>query len=735
MSRYPSFVWSLAAAVLMACCQGPSILKPGHDYLEWEAYAGAKDGNRYSAGDQITVENVAQLEVAWTFSTADKDPRNRSQIQCNPIVVDGVLYGLSPKSKLFALDAANGTLKWMFDPERVDTAEAERSFYQVIRGVMYWEDSTQADKRIFYGSGPYVYAVNANNGQLIQSFGKDGKINLRENLDREGLENAFLASTTPGVIYKDLMILGTRVSDAPGHIRAYDVRTGERKWIFHTIPHPGELGYDTWENPDAWKTFGKVNSWAGMALDEKRGIVYIPTASPSIEYYGANRKGMNWFGNSLIALDANTGQYIWHYQFVHHDLWDRDLPANPNLVTLKIGGKEVDAITQITKHGYVFVFDRVSGKPLFPINEVPVPTDGLPGEKPWPTQPIPVKPEPFARQQFEPEDVSDLTPETHAYLMERYLKIKHRAKFSPPSMEGTWVFPGFDGGGEWGGAAIDLESQIMYVNSSELPWSQVMAEIPVGANNGNGTVPEVGRSVYLTNCATCHGASLVSPDPSFPTLKGIGRRLKEPEIHQVIDNGRNMMPAFKHLNEGEKRALVKYLLAPDQAANMDTSTSQKASDRESPPPQPSTAPQTPYVSTGLVRFLDQNGYPGIKPPWGTLNAIDLNKGEVLWKVTLGEHPELTARGIPPTGTENYGGPLVTKGGIVFIAATQDRKIRAFDKRTGNVLWQHDLPAAGFATPASYSVNGRQYVVIACGGGKVGLPSGDTYICFALPRHL
>lgn len=704
-------------------------------YHSWTAYAGGKDGTRYSANAQITVDNVAALQVAWTYSSGDKDTSNRSQNQCNPIVINGVLYGVSPQSKLIALQAATGFPKWVFDPATEEPNENPKSFYKVSRGVMYWQDQKGVDQRIFYSSGAKLYAVNAANGQLIRSFGTNGFINLKENLDRDHLENSFLAGTTPGVIYQDLLITGTRVSEAPGHIRAYDVRTGKRKWIFHTIPHPGEFGYDTWDDKTAWKKFGKVNSWAGMALDEKRGIVYIPTASPSTEYYGGHRKGANLFGNCLLALDAASGKYLWHYQVVHHDLWDRDLPANPNLITVTNNGKTIDAVAQITKHGYIFLLDRTTGKPLFPIPEMPVSTQGLPGEQPWPTQPIPTLPEPFARQKFEPEDISDLTPETHAYLLEKYNQIKHRAKFSPPSKEGSWIFPGFDGGGEWGGAAVDLESQILYVNSSELPWSQVMIDVPK-SDTRDPSLRGIGRTVYSRNCLGCHGPELKG-NASFPSLVGLNKKYNEVQVRQLIENGRNMMPAFNQIPEGEKRALLTFLLKlPDKEA---VPSLARKPEREEPGTKEANGTagkkpdEIPYTSTGLNRFLDKDGYPGIKPPWGTLNAVDLKSGKLVWKVPLGEYPELTKQGIPITGTENYGGPLVTKGGLVFIAATKDEKIRAFDKKTGAVLWEAQLPAAGFATPATYQIKGRQYVVIACGGGKVGNKSGDTYVAFALPE--
>ena len=719
--------------------------RSANDYTGWSNYAGTKEGNRYSSNDEINLSNVQNLQVAWTYSTGDKDTANRSQNQCNPIMVDGILYGTSPRLKLFALDAATGNQKWVFDPATIDTAAKNdpMAFYKVSRGVTYWQDENAEDKRIFYGVGVRTYAINAENGKPIGSFGKGGYIDLSEDLDREPGFNPFVASTTPGIIYKDLLIMGMRLAEsadaAPGHIRAYDVRTGKRKWIFHTIPHPGEEGYDSWEDKGAWKKFGGANNWAGMSLDEERGIVYVPTGSVGGDFYGGTRKGSNLFANSLIAINATTGKYIWHYQVVHHDLWDRDLPANPNLITIKKDGKKIDVVAQITKHGYIFMFDRVTGEPIFKIEEKPVPTsNALPGEKVWPTQPVPTLPEPFARQRFEQEDVTDISVESHKEMMAKYLQVKHRAKFSPPSKEGGWIFPGFDGGGEWGGAAVDAESKILYINSTELPWAQVMIDVPkVDAKDRS--LKGIGQAIYNKYCIVCHGAELKGNGGNIPSLVDIRKRYNELQMRNIIHNGRNMMPAFKQIPEREMEVLVAFLLKLPQkepsaklAGNAKIPKEPGGSEADNLPFKKSVLDDIPYIMSGYNRFTDKDGYPGIKPPWGTLNAVNLNTGKLLWKVPLGEYEELTKRGIPITGTENYGGPLVTKGGLVFIAATKDEKIRAFDKTTGKVVWEAKLPAAGYATPATYSINGRQYVVIACGGGKIGSKSGDTFVAFALP---
>jgi len=718
------------------------------DNTGWRTYAGSKAGNRYSSNTQITPGNVAQLQVAWRYSTNDKDPENRSQLQCNPIVVDGVLYGTSPMLKLFAVDAATGASKWTFDPfDQANQGKDKFSAFNVNRGVTYWQDEVGTDKRILYSVGSRLYAINAQNGRAITSFGQQGFIDLRQNLDQENTENAYVAGTTPGIIYKDLFIWGMRLSEGadalPGHIRAFDVRTGERRWIFHTIPHPGELGYDTWEDHQAWKRIGAANNWAGMSLDEKRGIVYVPTGTASPDFYGGVRKGQNLFANSVLALDAATGKYIWHYQVIHHDLWDRDLPANPNLVTVNHKGKKIDALAQITKHGYVFLFDRTNGKPLFPINEVPVPASDLAGEKTWPTQPIPTLPEPFARQKFGPEDVTDISPETHRDMLEKYYKVKHRSMFAPPSKEGSWIFPGFDGGGEWGGAAVDQESGIMYVNSSELPWALTMINVPK-KDIADQSLKGVGKAVYNQYCLSCHGPELKGNGPSYPTLVNIGNKYSREQVNKIIQNGRNMMPSFREIPAKEKEALLAFLLnksssesvlADNKPGGSEASNAKEPTTSANTPAARAIQDEIPYTMTGYNRFVDKDGYPGIKPPWGTLNAVDLNSGKLLWKVPLGEYDELTKRGLPSTGTENYGGPLVTKGGLVFIAATKDSKIRAFDKKTGKVLWEAKLPVPGYATPATYSVADRQYVVIACGGGKLGSKSGDEYIAFALPDML
>ncbi|ETZ23864.1 PQQ-binding-like beta-propeller repeat protein [Pedobacter sp. V48] len=630
--------------------------------------------------------------------------------------------------KLFALDAASGRQKWLFDPASLDTGKNAdpKAYYKVNRGVVYWQsDQKNGTPRIFYNVGDKVFAINATDGRPVVNFVNNGYIDLTQKLG--GTNHSFVAATTPSIIYKDLLIMGLRVSEgeeaSAAPIRAYDALTGKLRWTFNTIPHPGEKGYETWEDKQAWEKLGGANNWAGMSLDEKTGVVYIPTGSVGGDFYGANRKGQNLYANSLIALNAATGKYIWHYQVVHHDLWDRDLPANPNLVTLNQNGKVVDAVAQITKHGYIFLFNRTTGIPIFPIVEKPVPQTALPGESPWPTQPIPTLPEPFARQTFGPGEVTNLSHQTHKEMMEQYMKVKYRAMFSPPSKEGGWIFPGFDGGGEWGGAAVDQETKVMYINATELPWIQLMIDVPTESTNDL-SLQSTGHALYNRHCISCHGEKLMGNGSTIPGLTDLNKRYTENTVLKVIENGRNMMPSFKALPEGEKKAILAFLLKIPEKEAVGPKIINKGirTDKNKNPP---------YAMAGYTRFLDKDGYPGIKPPWGTLNAVNLQTGRLLWKVPLGEYPELTKRGIPVTGTENYGGPLVTKGGLVFIAATKDEKIRAFNKKTGKLVWQANLPAAGYATPACYQINGKQYIVIACGGGKIGSKSDDKYVAFSL----
>lgn len=686
-------------------------------YQSWTTFAGSNDGIRYSSGDEINKNNVVNLQVAWVYDTQDN--AERTTIPTTPIMLDGVLYGVSPQLNLFALDAATGKELWGFKP--LDpTARGS------VRGISYWRNKDGSDKRIFYSTGHYLYAVNASDGTIKKDFGKGGFIDLRENLDGNYPNSSASGNAAP-TIYKDLLITSMRVSEGsdaiPGHIRAFNVITGKREWIFHTIPQPGEPGYEAWEDKDAWKRVGGANNWAGMALDEKRGIVYVPTGSASPDFYGANRLGSNLYANSLIALDANTGKYIWHFQVVHHDLWDRDLPANPNLLTIKKDGRTIDVVAQITKHGYIFMFDRVTGKSIFPINEIPVPPSDLPGEKAWPTQPIPTLPEPFARQKFGPEEISDRSTEIKNELLTEFYKYRSGNEFIPPSFQGGIIFPGFDGGGEWGGAAVDPKTKIMYISATELPWWTQMIPNPALNKVSGNTFKEVGRSVYAKYCISCHGSDLKGDGKAYPSLTGLNKKYNEQQVRQIVDNGRNMMPSFRQIVEGEKAPLMTFLLdLKDKEAIPARHGVEPAKDRDIP---------SLYTMNGYHRFFDKDGYPGIKPPWGTLNAVNLSTGKLLWKVPLGEFEGLKKQGYPNSGTEIYGGPVVTKGGIVFVAATQDEKIRAFDKDTGKVLWEARLPAAGFATPAVYTINKKQYVVIAAGGGKLGMRSGTKYVAFAL----
>jgi quinoprotein glucose dehydrogenase len=683
---------------------------PLPDYSKWEHFGGTKDAARYSSLAQINRDNVKNLEVAWTFNT--NDATERSQIQTQPIVINGILYGVSPQINVFALRADTGKPVWRFNPFQL--LGGENSWAGVNRGLTYWEDG--ADKRIFFSASNFLIALDAESGRPIESFGEKGMVDLKKDLDTD-LEDFLLVSNTPGVIYKDKIILGMRLSEGldavPGHIRAYNVLTGKREWIFHTIPHPGEFGHDTWD-PVYWDKIGGANNWAGMSLDEDRGIVYVPTGSATYDFWGGYRHGANLMANSLIALDANTGERIWHFQGVHHDIWDRDFPANPNLIRIKKDDKWIDAVAQTSKQGYVFVFDRLTGEPIWPIEERPVPQSTLPGEKSWPTQPHPTSPEPFMRMVYTENEILSLTPEWEADIKGKLDNVKFGDMWLPPSQEhGIVLFPGMDGGAEWGGSSFDPFTQTLYVNANEIPWV-----IRMGANPESKTL---GQGIYANYCANCHGMDRKGNPPAFPSLTGLEKKYNENSLDNLIKNGKGAMPAFSHIPENERKAMIAYLFGEEK--------DDPAAKKELEGGKEMLTPQ--FYMQGYSRLLTEDGYPGIQPPWGTLTAINMNTGKIKWQSVLGEFEELTAKGFAPTGTENYGGPVTTAGGLVFIAATKDEKIRAYDKDTGKVLWEAKLPAAGHATPAVYEVNGKQYVVIACGGGK-GTKSGDAYVAFALP---
>lgn len=697
-------------------------------YTSWNAYNGGKESLKYSSLTQINATNVNQLQVAWTYNTGDADSEHHSQIQCNPIIIDGVLFGVSPQMKLFAVDAATGIQKWVYDVNAQTQFDSNRAaFHNMInsRGVTYWTDGKD-DRRIFFTAGSNTFAIDAATGKPILSFGNNGSIDLHENLDRD-VSDLFIVNSSPGIIYKNLLILGSRVDEAPpsapGHIRAYDVVTGKLQWIFHTIPLPGEAGYETWEDKDAWKYIGGGNVWSGFSLDETRGILFAPTGSAAYDFYGGKRKGANLYANCLLALDAATGKRIWHFQFMHHDLWDKDLPAPPALITVTRNGKKIDAVAQTTKNGMIYMFERETGKPLFDIEEIKVPQEtDLEGEQVWPTQPIPVLPKPFVRQTLTENDINPYLDSSELVAIKEKMKgYRYGNMFLPPGKVPSLIFPGFDGGGEWGGPAFDPETEIIYVNANEMAWVMKMNENKIPTPKKESLL-EAGKRLYAQNCLACHGADRKGTGNN-PTLIGINSKYKSADFVDLINNGRRMMPAFKPLAEVEKNALAAFILNLQLEQKKEFFLEAKPID---------TVNHMPYKISGYNKFLSADGYPAISPPWGTLNAINMNTGEFEWKIALGEYEELKAKGIPPTGTENYGGPVVTAGGLVFIAASRDSMFRVFDKATGKLLWEYTLPASGFASPAVYELNGKQYVVIACGGGKLSTKSSDAYIAFALP---
>jgi quinoprotein glucose dehydrogenase len=683
------------------------------DSQDWPVYGGTPQNNHFSPLTQINRTNVQRLGVAWTFDTEES-----GGLQTSPIVVAGVLYGLTPSQKVFALNAATGKLLWRFDSGIKGT--------QPDRGLAYWSDGNGKDHRILVAVMNFVYALDASTGKAISTFGKDGRIDLREDLGRDPAAQSIYV-TSPAVIYKDLMIVGGREAEtlpaSPGDVRAYDVRSGKLRWSFHTIPHPGEFGYDTWPK-EAWKTSGAANNWAGMTVDAERGIVYVPTGSAAFDFYGADRVGDDLFANCLIALNADSGARIWHFQGVRHDLWDRDFPAPPVLVTVERDGQKVDAVAQTTKQGFVFLFDRTNGKPLFPIECRNYPPSDVPGETAAQQQCLPAKPLPFARQLLTESLLSERTPEVHQWALEKFRSFRSEGQFVPfGAGKDTVIFPGFDGGAEWGGAAADPETGIVYVNANDVAWTGALAE------NTSENTP---KALYMNQCAICHGEKMMGSPPAIPSLVGLGDRMSSADVAATIKNGKGRMPGFANLENDSDQwyGLLSYVMSGGKEAGVKENSSKEITTSAPAPP------AMKYHFTGYHKFLDPDGYPAVAPPWGTLNAINLNTGEYAWKIPLGEYPDLAAKGQKNTGTENYGGPVVTAGGLVFIAATNfDKKFRAFDKATGALLWEATLPFSANTTPAVYEVDGRQFVAIAAGGGKdPKSKSGGVYVAFVLKRY-
>lgn len=709
--------WLSALLVLaIASCSDQRASNDVGAGVEWRNYLGDAGRTHYSRLAQITAENVSQLQVAWTYDTAEGGGAVRevghAAMEANPLVIRGKMYFTAPSGRLICLDAATGKEQWALDPRASSSAMEGRS-KNGNRGVAYWESGD--DHRIFFVFEGDVVGVNADTGKPIETFGDKGFVSLKIGIERDPM-TIFPRLRAPVNIYKDSIVFGG-MGNAPGHIRSIDVRTGKLKWVFHTIPHPGEFGYDTWP-ADAWKTAVGANNWAGMAIDEKRGIAYIPTAFPQ-NYYGINRIGDNLFANSIVALDLATGKRKWHFQAIKHDIWDWDFPSPPTLVTVTRDAKKIDALVQLSKQGYIYVLDRDTGQSLFPMKEVLGFPSTVPGEVAARSQPAPTLPLPYSRQTLSEADLTERTPEVAADIRARFAKYSHRGMWDPPSLQGTIVSPGMEGGVSWGGGAFDPESGLFYFNSHDNPWVIRLKERNKSASLN-------GKTIYGENCASCHGDDQHGNE-SFPSLVNITARLSRASIEAKINGGGMGMPAFgQTMDRKQIMAVIGYLESGEDSGGA----------RLSPEALAKRSTEGAYELAEFGKFLDKDGYPAVKPPWGTLNAVNLATGEYVWKVPLGEYPELAAKGMKNTGSENYGGPVVTHGGLLFIGATAfDRKFRAFDKKTGKVLWETTLPASGNGTPSVYEIAGRQYVVITAAGGKDSRSkTGSKIVAFALPQE-
>ncbi len=675
-------------------------------YRGWAQWGGSSENLHYSSNKSLTPANVTKLKLSWTYDAGDAFPG--SDMQSNPIVINGVMYTSTPTLKVVAVDLATGKEIWKYDG-----LQGQRATHR-NRGVTYWTDGKEA--RIFIPIGFDLHAIDAKTGKAIESFGSGGKVDMRDAFERPK-ELVSLSVTSPGVIYKDLIILGSSVPEnlpsTPGDIRAYNVKTGKLAWVFHTIPRPGEPGHETWPS-DAWKHTGGANNWPGFVVDHKRGYVYIPTGSAAFDFYGADRHGDNLYANSILCLEAATGKRRWHFQTIKHDVWDLDFPSAPLLVTVKRNGKLVDAVAQCGKDGFVWLLNRDTGESLFPLKEVQAPASNIEGEKLATTQRVPTAPEPFSRQVFTGEDmVTTRTPEARKLALERLKGLDYGGRFTPPSLRGTIVFPGFSGGAEWGGQAFDPETKLLYVNANEMPW--VLRLVPPRAT---ARLAQASR-LYQSRCAAFHRDDMKGAPPEYPAVDNLVGKFNEEQLANLLRKGSGRMPAFANLGEPAIEALTTYLLKKEDK--------QVEVSRGPRPPV-----QLKYTMDGYNKFLDHEGYPAITPPWGTLSAINLETGKYAWKIPFGEYPELVAQGLKNTGAENHGGGIVTAGGLFLIGASaHDRKFRAYDKKTGKLLWETELEFANNATPAMLEFRGKPLILVPMGGGR-GKPSSAKIAAYTLP---
>ncbi len=702
-------------------------------HTTWSAYEAGVDSAQYSALKQINKSNVSRLQQAWFYSAA-----GAHRFECSPIIVDGVMYVIGKNDNVVALDAATGREIWVHDNANPHMISE--------RGVTYWESKDRRDRRLFFATNNILHAVDARTGKTIASFGNQGNVDLREGLGRDINGITEIESGTPGRIFENLLILGSTPGEEygspPGDLRAFDVLTGKLVWTFHTVPHPGDIGYETWPK-NAWKYVGGTNTWGGITIDEKRGIAYFPTGSPTYDFYGADREGANLYSDCLLALDARTGKYLWHFQTIHHDLWDYDLATAPKLVTVNQNGRALDAVAVAGKTGFLYVFDRVTGKPVWPIVERPVPSSTMPAEHAWPTQPFPTAPPPFAVQSYTADDVNPYIadPAERARLHDLLLHARNEGLFTPPGLENVLQPVGNNGGANWGNAAVDPATNVLYVQSKNAPAMLKLAAKPPRIEI-KGSPETRGQLLYIQNCQTCHTAQLTGQPPAIPSLVDIVSRVGAERIRSVVTNGASPMPSFPDFSTEDLDSLIAYLSSPGAARVPPDIVDYLSAPPVAPPAAQDGSDAIKYWS-GYGFMSSKDGLSAVKPPWSTLTAYDMDHGTIKWQIPLGGVSKLEAQGIKNTGGFfPQGGPAVTAGGLIFSGTESDFKMRAYDKDTGKLLWEHELPAAPHAEPAVYQAGGREYVVQPAlpkpmESGHEPVPQSEPqtqgYYVFALPK--